>query len=123
MHNGIPEQAVANRALIRMSSQTGIPLVATNDAHYLEAGDASWHDVLLCVQTNATVNAPQVTLRRRRLLPPLPGGDVVPLRQRCPPGAQDTVTIAERCNVGFSFSLPVAQVRGPEGSSPRRNSA
>ena len=119
MHNGIPEQAVANRALIKMSSQTGIPLVATNDAHYLEAGDASWHDVLLCVQTNATVNAPSrlrfgaddFYLRSPEEMWSLFGNDV-------PQALENTVAIAERCNVGFSFGsyrLPRVEVR--KGSS------
>ncbi len=49
--NSIPEQAKVNQLLIRMSSETGIPLVATNDCHYLEKEDAKAHDVLLCMQT------------------------------------------------------------------------
>ena len=49
--NSIPEQAKVNQLLIRMSNETGIPLVATNDCHYLEKEDAKAHDVLLCMQT------------------------------------------------------------------------
>ncbi|HAK41282.1 MAG TPA: DNA polymerase III subunit alpha, partial [Synergistaceae bacterium] len=115
MHNGIPEQAAANRALIKMSSRTGIPLIATNDAHYLEAGDASWHDVLLCVQTNATVNTPNryrfgaddFYLRSPEEMWSLFGNDV-------PQALENTVAIAERCNVEFTFGsyrLPRVEVR------------
>ena len=58
MPNSLPEQTVANTALIEMSRSIGIPLIATNDAHYLRAEDADWHEVLLCVQTNNTIDDP-----------------------------------------------------------------
>jgi DNA polymerase III subunit alpha len=50
--HGIEEQKTANRALVRMSARTGIPLICTNDMHYLERADAEAHDVLLCIGTN-----------------------------------------------------------------------
>lgn len=50
-NNGIKEQNLVNQGLIRLSEETGIPLVATNDAHYLRRGDALAHEVLLCIQT------------------------------------------------------------------------
>ena len=53
--HGIPEQGVVNQALIRMSKETGIGLVATNDAHYTYAEDAAAHDLLLCIQTGKKV--------------------------------------------------------------------
>jgi DNA polymerase-3 subunit alpha len=49
--HGMPEQATVNQALIRMSGELGIELVATNDVHYTYAGDAEAHDILLCLQT------------------------------------------------------------------------
>ena len=49
MYNTIPEQALVNKALVRMSREHGFPLVATNDAHYLLREDSKWHDILLCV--------------------------------------------------------------------------
>ena len=49
--NGLPEQTRVNSALIQISRDTGIPLVATNDCHYLKAADAHAHEVLLCMQT------------------------------------------------------------------------
>lgn len=104
MHNSLPEQAVANKALIRMSRSTGIPLIATNDAHYPEAEDALWHDVLLCVQTNATVNTPNryrfgagdFYLRSPEEMWNLFGAEL-------PEALTATVDIAQRCNVPFSF--------------------
>ncbi|EKO39485.1 MAG: DNA-directed DNA polymerase III PolC [Solidesulfovibrio magneticus str. Maddingley MBC34] len=54
--NTIPEQAVINDFLIELSDDMGLPLVATNDCHYLRADDAEAHDVLLCIQTAACVD-------------------------------------------------------------------
>lgn len=49
--HGIPEQKLVNQQLLRMSQETGIELVATNDVHYTNAEDAEPHDILLCLQT------------------------------------------------------------------------
>ncbi len=54
-NHGIPEEAEAARGLIRIARETGIPLVCTNDAHYLERTDAHTQDVLMCIQTGKTV--------------------------------------------------------------------
>ncbi len=56
MYNTIPEQALVNKALVRMSREHGFPLVATNDAHYLLREDSKWHDILLCVQTKSSLD-------------------------------------------------------------------
>jgi DNA polymerase-3 subunit alpha len=53
--HGIPEQKTVNQALLRMSEETGIPLVATNDVHYTLESDAQAHDILLCIQTQKKV--------------------------------------------------------------------
>ncbi len=54
--HGIPEQKTVNQGLLRLSSDTGIELVATNDIHYTYAEDAAAHDVLLCIQTGKKVS-------------------------------------------------------------------
>jgi DNA polymerase-3 subunit alpha len=53
---GIPEEAKVNPGLVRLAAETGIPLVATSDVHYLDRSDAEAHDVLLCVQTGRIVS-------------------------------------------------------------------
>jgi len=53
--NGLPEQAAANQGLKRIAAELNLPLVATNDCHYLRREDAEAHDVLLCIQTGKTV--------------------------------------------------------------------
>ncbi len=56
--NGLDLQIEANRKLVALSKRFDIPLVATNDCHYLHKGDARAHDVMLCLQTGKTVNMP-----------------------------------------------------------------
>jgi DNA polymerase-3 subunit alpha len=56
--NGIEEQNLVNSSLIRISRETGIPLVATNDCHYLMPEDATAHEVLLCMQTGKRMSDP-----------------------------------------------------------------
>ena len=54
--HGIREQAAVNRSILRIHQETGIPMVCTNDAHYLRKEDAEAHDVLLCIQTGKTLD-------------------------------------------------------------------
>ena len=54
-NHGIPEQQLANTKLIELHKELGIPLVATNDVHYINQEDAPAHDVLICIQTNKTI--------------------------------------------------------------------
>ncbi|MCL1787025.1 MAG: DNA polymerase III subunit alpha, partial [Defluviitaleaceae bacterium] len=54
--HGLDEQKQINQMLIRMSKETGIPLVAANDSHYIHESDAKAHDILLCIQTGKTVH-------------------------------------------------------------------
>ncbi len=56
--NDLPEQAQRNRQLHELAKRVNIPLVATNDCHYLNAGDVDAHDILLCIQTAKTVDDP-----------------------------------------------------------------
>ena len=115
--HGIDEQRSVNQGLRRIARETGLPLVITNDAHYLRREDAEMQDVLLCVQTGKTVDEEN----RMRMEP---YGEYYlkseeELLERFP-GLQEaldnTGKIAERCNVEFVFNqyhLPVFPV--PEG--------
>lgn len=55
-NHGIPEQAIVNDALVRMSNETDIPLVVTNDVHYIDKDDAYTQKILICIATNHTVD-------------------------------------------------------------------
>ena len=57
-HNSIPEQAIVNKNLVDISRSHNFQLIATNDSHYMKRSDASWHDILLCVQTGNTLDNP-----------------------------------------------------------------
>lgn len=114
--NQVPAQAEVNQLLIRLSHETGIPLVATNDSHYLYKKDFQAHDVLLCMQTGKHVSDQE----RMRM----PSNDFylkseAEMREFFPlvPSAIDnTVKIANRCQAGYvfgqthlpSFEIPAA---------------
>lgn len=56
--HGLPEQKEVNAALVKLSKEINIPLVATNDIHYVNKEDSKIHDVLMCIQMGKTVNDP-----------------------------------------------------------------
>src|SRR5207237_378828 len=97
-NHGLGEQDTVNRALVPMARELKIPLVATNDVHYLREEDAQPHEVLLCIQTGTTMNDP----KRLRYGPPafyLASPDEMKERFRAWPEAiGNTLAIAERCN-------------------------
>lgn len=117
--HGIPEQKTVNWALVEIARKTGIPLVATNDVHYLERSDAFIQDVLLCIQTGKTVN------EENRMRFPTPefyfksGEEMALLFKEIPEALQNTINIAEQCGIEFDFShfyLPDYPL--PPGESP-----
>ncbi len=114
-HN-LPEQKEVNAGLVKLSKETSIPLVATNDLHYVNKEDAKIHDALMCIQMGKTLNDPS----RMKF-----GSDEFYLKSReemeqlfpyAIDALDNTVKIAERCNVEFDFNtyhLPQYDV--PEG--------
>lgn len=105
MYNQIPQQAIVNKALIKISRETGIPLIATNDAHYLNKEDFNWHEILLCVQTKSLLSeknrmsfdTPDFYLRSPEEMNEIFGAEV-------PEALDNTIAIAERCNVTFDLN-------------------
>ncbi len=114
--NALPEQAELNRRLIALAKRSGLPLVATNDCHYLQADDVEAHDVLLCVQTQAKVNdRNRLRFEARDLYykSPQEMADAFP---DCPEAIENTLRIADKCNVELDLShhfFPVYPL--PEG--------
>ena len=119
MVNGIPEQEKANRALIALSKTTGIPVVATNDCHYLRREDAPVHEVLLCIQTRKTLQeSDRMRLSTDQFYFRSPE-EMAQLFADVPEALRATVEIAERCNVELKlgeFRFPKVEV--PEGATP-----
>ncbi|MDR1210475.1 MAG: DNA polymerase III subunit alpha [Clostridiales bacterium] len=99
--HGLREQRTINPNIIRISHETGIPLVATNDTHYLRPEDADAHDVLICIQTNKTVDdADRMTYAGGQFYVKSPEE----MAKLFPKEAiANTVRIAERCDVSFEF--------------------
>ena len=101
--HGIPEQRAVNQGVLRLARETGLPLVVTNDAHYLRREDAKIHDVLLCIQIGKTVDdenrmkfqTEEFYIKSEEEL------------KRSFPGLEEafsnTQVIADRCNLDFTF--------------------
>jgi len=104
--NGMTEQEIVNRDLIHLSEKTGIPLVATNDCHYLRAEDAKAHDVLLCIQTGKTVlDEKRMRFSTSELYFKSPE-QMWSTFQDVPSALQNTLAIAERCHVSLELDQP-----------------
>ena len=97
--HGIPEEKVAREGLVDLSKQLGIPLVATNDAHYLKAEHADSHEVLLCISTGKTLeDAKRMRMETRDLYLKSPE-EMHRLFADYPEALSNTVEIANRCDV------------------------
>lgn len=114
--HGMPEQARVNRELVKLSEDLNIPLTASNDVHYLNKDDAKSHDVLLCIQTGKTIkeeNRMKFPSDEFYLKSP---DEMAALFPENKDALENTVKIAERCNVEIKFHeqhLPEFTV--PEG--------
>ena len=119
MENGIPEQKIANAGLIEISKELSIPLVATNDCHYLERDHAEAHDVLLCIQTGKTIkDTDRMHLSTDQFYFRSPE-EMHQLFSLTPEALSNTVSIAERCNFSLEsgkFYLPNFEIKDPEES-------
>ena len=114
--HGIPEQKPVNQGIMRLARETGLPLVATNDAHYNRREDAKMQDVLLCVQTGKTIDDPNRMRFETEEFYLKSEEEMRQLFPNCEEAIENTAKIAQRCNVEFVFNeyhLPAFPV--PEG--------
>ncbi len=114
-HN-IPEQKKVNEVLKQISREEGIPLVASNDVHYLSRQDAGVHDVLLCIQTGKTVDETERMSFETEEFYFKTGAEIAGQFDDVPEAVSNSLRIAERCHVEKDFSkryLPEYEV--PEG--------
>ena len=116
--NGIPEQTKVNQALVRISRETGIPLVATNDCHYMYQDDAFSHEVLLCIQTGKTMSDPdRMRMHSDEFYLKSPQ-EMAQAFADYPEALANTTEIAERCNVELEFDcLSLPHFETPQGES------
>ena len=101
--HGIPQQTLVNRDLLRIHQETGIPLVCTNDAHYLRPEDAESHDVLLCIQTGKTVDDENRMRYEPRNFYLRSTEEMEELFGAYPDAVANTQRIADRCQMEFTF--------------------
>lgn len=107
--NDLPEQRRVNDALCELAPQWGLPLVATNDCHYLRSTDAAAHDVLLCIQTGKTRNAPQRLRFRTEQLYFKSPAEMAQAFPNHPAALAASGDIAARCHL----ELPLGQLHFP----------
>lgn len=119
--NYLPEQEVANKGLIEIGKDIGLPLVATNDCHYLSRDDAYAHEVLLCIQTGKTMDDPnRMRFANEEFYVKTPD-EMNDLFKSLPEAIRNSVEIAERCNLeldvsGKNYHFPTLQLG--EGQTP-----
>ncbi len=115
--HGLSDEKLVNPGLLRLSEETGVPLVCTNDCHYIDPEDQEMHRVLMCIQTGRTVEEKggldfgsgelyfKTEEEMRRLFP------------QHPEAADNTAAIARRCNVEFEFGkTKLPRFDTPDGS-------
>ena len=114
--HGIEEQRPVNQGVRRIARETGLPMVVTNDAHYLRRDDAAMQDVLLCIQTGKTVDDENRMKFQTEEFYLKSEEELRQLFPGCDEAFENTAKIAERCNLEFVFNeyhLPTFPI--PEG--------
>jgi DNA polymerase-3 subunit alpha len=113
--HGIPEQDTVNAELLKMSSDLRLPLLATNDAHYLEACDHDHHDALLCIGTASNIDDSKRFRFDGQGFFVKSGEEMLEVFHDHPQAVHATMEIAERCN----FELPMGTYHMPEFQVPQ----
>ena len=101
--NTMKEQYLVNQKLFKLSKEIGVPLVATNDAHYLKKEDAYNHEVLLCIQTGKRMSDPDRMKFKTDDFYVKSPEEMMEYFKDVPEAIENTVKIAEKCNVVFEF--------------------
>ncbi len=105
--HGLPEQKSINPFIVKLSRETGIPLIATNDAHYISRKDANLQRVLLCIQMNKTIDDPSGIGFSTDEFYMKSGEEMASIFPDYPQALENTAEIARRCNVEFTFGKTI----------------
>lgn len=104
-HNGLKEQQIVNQKLIELSRELKVPLVATNDAHYLNKDDAYAHEILLCIQTGKKMSSlDRMKFETDEFYIKSPE-EMYNNFKNIPEALENTNIIADKCNVEFEFGV------------------
>ena len=118
--HGLDEQRLVNEGLMRIHRETGLPLVVTNDVHYIKKEDAYTQDVLMCIQTGKTIDDADRMRFETQEFYLKSEEEMRALFPGYPEAADNTVKIAERCNVEFKFgTYHLPEFTPPEGYTAR----
>ena len=114
--HGIRDQAIVNREILRLHQETGIPMVCTNDAHYLRKEDAEAHDVLLCIQTGKLLEDENRMRYEPRNFYLRSEEEMAELFADYEGAIENTARIADMCHLEFTFGkYHLPEFRIPEG--------
>jgi DNA polymerase-3 subunit alpha len=115
---GLEQDIRVNRELIRLSKESGIPLVATNDCHYLTQSDSHAQEVLMCIQTGKTMSDSQRMKFATDQFYFKTAEEMAQVFRDLPDAVTRTVAIAERCNVKIQrVNNPFPEFKVPEGDT------
>jgi DNA polymerase-3 subunit alpha len=104
-NNGLPEQVIANQNLIALARELNIPLVATNDAHYLKKEDSYNHEILLCIQTGKKMTDEDRMRFETEEFYIKSSEEMADYFSSVPEAIQNTVKIADKCDFEFEFGV------------------
>ena len=117
--HGIPGQTETNKKLVQLAKSLDLPLVASNDVHYVHQEDAGPQELLVCIQTNTSINDPKRMKMDSDQLYFKSASEMWSLFEELPEALENTVRIAERCNVEMEFGrLHLPDPGIPDGVSP-----
>ena len=117
-NHGIEEEETASAGLIKISRETGIPLAATNDAHYIEKQDSYYQDVLMCIQTGKTIDEPNRMRFENSELYLKSEEEMRALFPEEQEAFDNTQKIADMCNFEFEFgNYHLPKFKLPEGET------
>lgn len=115
---GLAEQRTVNPQLVRLSKETGIPLVVTNDVHYVNSDDAEAQEILMCIQTGKTLEDEQRMRMETKELYLKSEEEMASRFSYVPEALANTTRIAERCCVDFEFGkLKLPRYDVPDGKT------
>ena len=116
--HGLPDQQKVIAGILRLHEETGIPLVATNDAHYLTREDGEMQDVLLCIQTGKLLEENNRMRFETREFYVKSEEEMRALFPNCPEAIDNTQRIADACNLEFEFGVrKLPEFKLPEGET------
>jgi DNA polymerase-3 subunit alpha len=121
MRHPIPEEETVNNSLIQLGQELDIPLVATNDTHYINREDASTHDLLLCIGTNTTIHDEKRLKMAGDFFYLMSPEEMAEKFRDIPQALENTSRIADMCNLDLEFGrLHLPEIELPEGKTADR---